>query len=62
MSFSDSFLSNAGWLFFAAWSMVIAALCVTAFGRDLLPSTSLLEPAPKSKNPDEGRSTRSTAH
>jgi hypothetical protein len=34
---SDSFLSDAGWLFFAGWSLVIAALGIAAFGRDLLP-------------------------
>jgi hypothetical protein len=61
MTFSDSFLSNAGWLFFTAWSVVIAALCVTAFGRDLLAWKSLLEPAPKSQNPAEVRPTQSSA-
>jgi hypothetical protein len=35
---SDSFLSDAGWLFFAGWSLVIAALGIAAFGRDLLPT------------------------
>lgn len=35
---SDSILTDAGSLFFAAWSLVIAALMLKAFGRDLLPS------------------------
>jgi hypothetical protein len=35
---SDSFLSDVGWLFFAAWSAVVAAVSLAAFGRDLLPS------------------------
>ena len=32
----DSIFSDAGWLFFAIWSIVIGALSVAAFGRDLL--------------------------
>ena len=32
----DSLFSDAGWLFFAIWSIVIGALSVAAFGRDLL--------------------------
>jgi len=35
---NDSILTDAGALFFAAWSLVIAALTLKAFGRDLLPS------------------------
>ena len=34
---NDSFLSDAGWLFFCAWSVVIGAVSIAAFGRDLLP-------------------------
>jgi hypothetical protein len=33
----DTFLFNAGWLFFAAWIAVIVGVTVAAFGRDLLP-------------------------
>ena len=36
---SDTFLFNAGTIFFAAWIAIIAAVTVTAFGRDLLPET-----------------------
>ena len=32
----DSLFSDAGWLFFVIWSIVIGALSVAAFGRDLL--------------------------
>ena len=35
---SDSFLSDAGSLFFAVWSLVIGAVTLKAFGRDLLSS------------------------
>jgi hypothetical protein len=45
MTLSDSFLFNAGWLFFAAWSAIIAGLSIAAFGRDLLPSRTHLDPA-----------------
>jgi hypothetical protein len=37
MTLTDSFLSNAGWLFFAAWTVMVAAVTIIAFGRDLLP-------------------------
>ncbi len=57
MAFSESFLSNAGWLFFAAWSAIIAALSIAAFGRDLLPWSTHLDPAPKSQ---PSKSTRPT--
>jgi hypothetical protein len=40
---TDSFLSNAGWLFFAAWSAILTALSVTAFGNDLLPSKASVD-------------------
>jgi len=43
MTFSDSFLSNAAWLFFAAWSAIIAAVSIAAFGRDLLPWRAQLD-------------------
>ena len=33
----DTFLFNAGWLFFAAWIAVIVGVTVAAFGRELLP-------------------------
>ncbi len=44
---TDTFLFNAGWLFFAAWIAVIAGVSVAAFGRDLLPWTAHPEPAHK---------------
>jgi len=43
---SDSFLSDAGWLFLAAWSIVVAAVSIAAFGRDLLPSRAHINPRP----------------
>jgi hypothetical protein len=52
MTLSDSFLFNAGWLFFAAWSAMVAALSIIAFGRDLLPWRAHLDPAPKPQSPD----------
>jgi hypothetical protein len=42
---TDTFLFNAGWLFFAAWIAVIAGVSVAAFGRDVLPSKAFLDPA-----------------
>ena len=31
------FIFDVGWIFFAAWTMALAALSVIAFGRDILP-------------------------
>lgn len=44
MAMSDSFLSIAGWLFFTVWSMIVGAVSLAAFGRDLLPSRAALTP------------------
>ena len=32
----DKYLFNAGWLFFAAWMIVVIVVSVKAFGQDLL--------------------------
>jgi len=31
------FIVDAGWIFFAAWGMALAAVSVIAFGQDILP-------------------------
>lgn len=36
----DSFLSDAAWFFFAAWSVIIAVISFAAFGHDLFPSVA----------------------
>jgi len=41
----DSFLSDAGWLFFAAWSVIVAVVGLAAFGRDLFPSKARRDPS-----------------
>jgi len=43
MRVSDLFLSNAGWLFLMPWSLLVIAISVAAFGRDLLPSKAPVE-------------------
>ncbi len=35
MSVVDSYLVEIGWLFFAAWSVIVAVFLVAAFGKDL---------------------------
>ena len=40
MLLSDSYLFDAGWLFFMVWSVVVAVVSITAFGRDLIPFRS----------------------
>lgn len=57
---TDTFLFNAGWLFFAAWISVIAGVSITAFGRDLLPWNSYSDPSSKSPA-DQSRPTQPTA-
>jgi hypothetical protein len=61
MTFSDSFLSNAGWLFFAAWTAVVAAVSIIAFGSDLLPRRPHLDPPHTSHPADQVRPTQSRA-
>jgi hypothetical protein len=36
MSVVDSYLFEIGWLFFGAWSVVVAVFLVAAFGGDFL--------------------------
>jgi len=43
MTLSDSYLFDAGWLFFAAWSIVVALVGWIAFGRDLFPSNAQID-------------------
>ena len=54
---TDSFLFDAGWLFFAAWSVVVIILTVTAFGKDLFSAASRLEPRPDAAPPELRRPT-----
>ncbi len=37
MDMVQVFIFDAGWIFFAAWGMALAAVSVIAFGRDILP-------------------------
>jgi hypothetical protein len=37
MDLPQSFIFDLGWVFFAAWAMVLAAVSALAFGRDLFP-------------------------
>jgi hypothetical protein len=53
---SDSFLFDAGSIFFAAWIAVIAAVSLAAFGRELLPTKARLEPAQQTHAPESMRS------
>jgi len=55
----DSILSDAGWVFFAAWSVIVAAVSLAAFGRDLLPSRMRLEPPPEARPIDPARARES---
>jgi hypothetical protein len=43
MTLNDSYLFDAGWLFFALWTVIVGAVSITAFRRDLFPSRTNLE-------------------
>ena len=43
MTGSESYLLDAGWLFFAGWSLVVVTVSVIAFGRDFLSVPPLFE-------------------
>jgi hypothetical protein len=36
MEMAQTFIFDAGWVFFATWGMVLAAVSAVAFGRDIL--------------------------
>lgn len=38
MDLVQVFVIYAGWLFFTVWGMVLVAVSVVAFGRDILPT------------------------
>lgn len=38
MFFDVKYVIDAGWIFFAAWSVVVLAVSVIAFGKDLIPA------------------------
>jgi hypothetical protein len=52
---ADTFLFDAGSLFFAAWIAVLAGVTVSAFGRDLLPAKAHPEPAREPQRGDRVR-------
>jgi hypothetical protein len=61
MILNDSFLADAGWLFFAAWSAVVAAVSIIAFGRDLLPWKTRFDSASELQPADRVRPSQPTA-
>ncbi|MGB8060458.1 MAG: hypothetical protein WCF26_00995 [Candidatus Sulfotelmatobacter sp.] len=46
---SDSILSNAGWLFFAAYSAIVVVVSIAAFGPDLLPAKAQVDAPQKTR-------------
>jgi len=52
---NDSYLFDAGWLFLAAWSVIVAIVSVTAFRGDLFPSRTQLEAAQRDQSPKPTR-------
>jgi hypothetical protein len=58
---TDSFLFDAGSLFFVAWIAVLAGVSIAAFGRDLLPTKAHPNPARKSHPADRIRPSQPSA-
>ncbi|HYM77528.1 MAG TPA: hypothetical protein VE377_16270 [Candidatus Dormibacteraeota bacterium] len=56
-----SLLSYVGWFFFAAWSLVVGAVNVVVFGKELLPSKVGVEPPQHPHGPDAGPQAESSA-
>ena len=44
MDTDQVFVFYAGWVFFTAWAMVLAAVSAIAFGRDIVPATQPAKP------------------
>ena len=59
---SDSLFSDASWFFFAIWSVVVGAINLTAFGRDLLPAKARVEPCNLAAPQTKGRHSEFVAH
>jgi hypothetical protein len=56
-----SLLSYAGWFFFAAWSLIVGAVNVVVFGKELLPDEMAADP-PQLDHPSQvGPSRESSA-
>jgi hypothetical protein len=60
MTLSDSFLSNAAWLFFGGWGAIVAAVSIAAFGRDLLPWRAHSNRSYNSRTAEPSRPTQSS--
>jgi hypothetical protein len=44
---SDSLFTDASWLFFAIWSIVVGTVSIAAFGHDVIPSKAPSESKPR---------------
>ena len=51
-------LANAGWVFFVAYSAVVAAVSFAAFGGDVLPAKAQADVSRKNGSTDTAQSTR----
>jgi hypothetical protein len=43
---TDSLFTDASWLFFAIWSIVIGTITIAAFGHELIPSKAPADSKP----------------
>ena len=47
MDLPEILIIDLGWIFFAAWGIVLATVSAIAFGRDLLPFTTRMRREPE---------------
>ncbi len=53
---SDLYLFDIGWLFFAAWTVMVGVISIKAFAPELFPSKADLLPRPSSQDSTTARS------
>jgi len=53
---SDSYMLDASWILFGLWSVIVAAVSVAAFGRDLLPFRAQINSPQNAQTTDPARS------
>jgi hypothetical protein len=55
MDLAQVFISFVGWAFFAGWGMVLAAISIVAFGRDIIPTAQRATVEKERSNADSFR-------
>jgi hypothetical protein len=51
MDFAQAIIFDVGWVFFGAWTVILAAVALRAFGRDLFGSSRTAAYEPRHARP-----------